>query len=1110
MAVATGLGAAGSEADEAARRAWEDEQARNDVRAMLENMKAAQEAKQRRANQLPYPDPVTDGVTMPVSAWIEADRARHRVLLQEFRADVLIVPVQVQASGVSRSSRALMTESLAMALAPGARVAPPRLVAGALGDGQRQVDRREVIDLANALRVRRIIWAWAGHRDDQRLHLYFEVQDLDKRMAFAADDARRPVTLEPLSFTNERLPLQVFREELPRVAQALGYTPSRPAQLPATALPSRFPPTLGDIAREKLPVVERALYLQLLASLIPEDADRARERLYERSLAIAWQLPPEHAATRLLLARAYHGLQMRQAALAVLAKPKDDAERALLAALNGNLDELDQARSRLPQSPLRLMADIDATEIRFAYESETATSAAEREAVLGALPKPWAQLAARRFIDADPMQLNRIDPLPALELLGQAFPGAGPAASARLRGGMVAGQSDAADVELALAPYLRTDVVKLDPHVCCTGGDAADARSTQLDVLDFLVESMTANVLYKAHRLIESQGLHREGLRYLDDVSAVFDGHPGLTALRAYAEQRLAEAADPAVQQALAQRAAATMDKSQAWGARGGRHASDLPMLFALSPSQWSGDRSRLAQIWGPAARAALANSSHRTDVLRASFDLFESIAEREALLKSVAGRFQGSAMPVILRAELEGQKGKPEAARAVLNEAARKGLPGWDLYQRLGYGLVDEGRYDEASAAFNAYPGFQRGSRVHPVMRDNNAYAAGSLLFWRDRTDLALPLYKIAAESQTGSHSGFISAARIGLLAGDYATAARYHHESMRRYDFDWSHRDFYALMHMLGEGKTAWDGLRVTIPRLRVPQLWHAALVGHRREGLGEAQYGKWLRDNGFVRPQQLERWATQYLAMAAIVDRVPGQASLDEIGRVEAIRKESELLQPFVRAYRAIRQRDFAGAEQTLAAAMDQGGLRAISRNTYVLPYYALAAVRAGKTAAAESRLAALPPDWSDHMDLLLARAVLDGATGKAGASGGFDKAFARRVFAENRPLLIEYQFADLAMSLHDLTGVAAYRDFALRMARFNQRVQPWEAWSWALAANLLEAGDERRSALQRAVYLDPQSVWVSRLPAKEVEAARTAVRANPPFTVPASRGRIDRGA
>lgn len=1102
--------AAAGAADEAARRAFEDEQARNDTRAMLERMKSMQEERRQRENQLPYPDPVIDGHALPPSPWLEAEKGRYRALLTEFRADVLIVPVQGQAAGVSRSTRALMTESLAAALAPGQRVAPPRLVAGALGDGLRQADRTAVIALANALKVRRILWVWAGHRKDQRLHVHFEVQDLGRQLAFTVNDARAAVTVEPLPFSDERVPLDVFRAALPRMVEALGYPPPRSARVAAGNLSERWPATLADIARAGVPAADRALHLQVLASLLPRDVGRARERLFERSLAIAWQLPPDHPSTRLLQARAYHGLGMRHAALAQLARSNGTAERALVAALNGNLDELDALRGKLAQSPLRLLAEIDATDIRFAYERDTAASVAEREALLVTLPAWLAPLAARRFIDAEPTALRHIDTLPVLELLGQTFPGAGPAVNARLRGGAVAGRSEAVDVELGLAPYLRADLVKLAPHLCCDAAEADKAGLTRLDLADFLIAAMAANVTFKATRLIDAQGAHRAGLRYLDDVAAVYDGHPDLFALRARAERNLAAAADPALRDTLAQRAGESNDRAWAWRAWGGEQASDRPSGVVRPPQHTAAERRQVVEDWGPEVRAALANATYRVEMLRAAFELADTVAEREALLKAAEGRFGGSAERYLLQAELETQRGRPEAARALLGEAVARGLPAWDLYQKLGVGLMDDGRYAEAAKAFNAYPGFRRDAAVHPVTRDNHAYAAGSLLYWRDRSDLALPLYRLAAGSDTGSSASLISSARIALLAGDYETAARHYHDNMRHYDFAWSHRDFYAVMHMLGEGATAWDGFKVTAPRLRVPQLWHAALVGHRREGLSEAQLARWLRDNGFVRDQQADVWAVQYLAMAAMTDRVPGNAAIEELERIVNVRRDSSLLLPLVRASRAMAQRDFAAAERMLGEAIDKAGKLELARVSYVLPQYALAALRSGQGAAAERRLAALPPAVVEPMDLLLARAVLDAAPGKANAVAGLEKAFARRVFAENRALPVEYQFAALAMSLHEFTRVAGYRDFALRMARFNQRVQPWEAWSHALAAALLPPGEERRSALRRAVYLDPQSRWLSSVPAEEVVAARATLQGGSPFAAPPSRSAARRGA
>lgn len=1086
--------------DEAARRlAWEEEQAENDMRAMFERLNARNKELEQRANELPYPDPVTVGIEKPRLDWLEKEKARYVRLLDDVRADVLLVPVQVQGSGVSRTTRALMTESLAAALPPDLRVAPPSVVARVTGDGQRQLVRAEVIAVANRVHARRIIWTYAGHRFDDRLHVYFEIQDLGERGGFHEADPRRPVSIAPLPFGHEdgNGPLQVFRAHLPQVLAALDYPAATPRTVPATALPQAFPASLGEIAHEDTTPVARALYLQLLAALVPANDTRGRERLYERSLTIAWQMPPADPATRLLLARAYHGLRMRPAALALLADPANDAEHALVAALQGNLPELDRLRQRITPSPLRLMAEIDAADMRFAYEAESVASHAEREALLASLPTLWRDLAARRFLASDPIGLNAVDPMPILELLGREFPLAGPSPAERIKRRMLAGRWQDTGVEIAIAPYLNPLVAQAGNIPCCAADASDQARATRLDILDFLVESAIADIVYSARRTIRAQGRYRDGLRALDDLDVAFRDHPELLPERAFADQQLAENAEPELQQALRERASASRSRAESAAAFGGLHPSDMPTHIDGPPPHIPGNMSRedvTARI-RYIGRTALAHVTHDSHMLGSVYQQLESAAERETLLQEAAGRFDGSSVPPLLLAMLEHEKGRPARAREVLAEAARQGLPSWEVYERLGREYLAEARYGEAAQAFKSYPGFGGASRVHPVGRDNLAYRVGSLLYWRGKPDLAVPLYRMAAESGTGSGANHTSTARLALLAGDYRAAAMAFHANMRRYDFAWSYRDFFCLMHMLGQGETAWEGFLITAHRLQVPQLWHAALVGHRREALRPAEYGQWLRDNRFVHAERVEPWVAGYLTMATVTDRMPDEDALAELGRLPT--HETTVLLPFAQAYRAIRQQDFTGAEALLADTLDKIELRGVKRAPYLLPYYALAAAQAGKTEAARTRIAAAKPAMADNMDLQLAIAVLDALSGKPEAPDGFARAFAHRIFAEDRPLLVEYEFADLAMWVHELTGEPAYRDYALKMARFNQRVQPWEAWSHALAALLLEPDEERRLATRRAVYLDPQSAWLARLPAAELDAARAAVRAKAPF-------------
>jgi hypothetical protein len=109
----------------------------------------------------------------PESDWRTSEKAFYAKLLSQAQFDTLVVPFQVSGWPFDRSTRALMTATLSLAIAQSGTVKTPDpyLVAKALGDGQRQITPEDVAKLANAMGVKRIIWGYAGHDKSGKMRI---------------------------------------------------------------------------------------------------------------------------------------------------------------------------------------------------------------------------------------------------------------------------------------------------------------------------------------------------------------------------------------------------------------------------------------------------------------------------------------------------------------------------------------------------------------------------------------------------------------------------------------------------------------------------------------------------------------------------------------------------------------------------------------------------------------------------------------------------------------------------------------------------------------------------------------------------------------------------
>jgi hypothetical protein len=213
--------------------------------------------------------------------------------------------------------------------------------------------------------------------------------------------------------------------------------------------------------------------------------------------------------------------------------------------------------------------------------------------------------------------------------------------------------------------------------------------------------------------------------------------------------------------------------------------------------------------------------------------------------------------------------------------------------------------------------------------------------------------------------------------------------------------------------------------------------------------------------------------------------GTIPLEVFNNTKMVRAKSDLVY-FLETYRAMRSSDYASANTGLKEAADRYDL---SMNTisYILPYYAFAAAKTGNSAEVEKILAKFSPD-KQGFDYYVARAVIDGIGGKTDQSLSLlRKGLLRRIFTDGRPVFVEYEYAEICEWLYLATNDAKYKEEALDWARKNQKLQPWYAWPYAMAAKLTSNQTERQRAVSMTVYLDRDSERLATIPKREISAA-----------------------
>jgi hypothetical protein len=1105
--------------------------------------------------------------TKPASVWQTNEKAFYTKLISSGRFDLLIVPCQVQQFALDRATRSLITAQIALAVAAEGkqRTPDPYLVARALGDGERRFDRQAVFRLADSIEAKQVLWCYIGH--DRKGRLRLTIQHVNRSSSPSSSQAGLR-SLGSVAFSDEVPPAEAVQALLPQALQVIGVDPAYLKPVPKKpAAASRLPDSPLALASDTSDPARNALRLQLLASLTPARAERSKERLIEKSLLALQAVPPASREHRVLKARAFMQLGLRVAALKLLGQPRNVDERYVIALLNGNLPEAEQLATKVSDE-LRFLATLDVNEMASQYGVRTKEASLAQVPALKLHGTVWPSLAQRALVDWD--LWSQFDNANTKAMLDSEFPIPGYTLESIARGARVLKDAGRlrAQIDLSVITHTRRVVEAQSKQWCCL---ALAAAPSAWDYLELLEAIGTDNLMRAADFSIKIQNTPENGLRVLAQIEGAYKDHPQFALARASAQLALAQrsaspARDGLVGSAYSQawdavfweqgqtrtadralRLLTALPSKDQFGARPNPYASDYP--FKGFYWTWEAD-GRNPPGYVVNAHAALANSAFDFDLVE---ELYSRYAEGEInrpdeqqrLIDSLRERFQGHPQRAQLLALNARERGDTDSAIRYYNEgiAARPGE--WSSYLELGKLLFEEGLDERAAKTFLSYPAFSKSSDEHPVNVANHALEAGSLFYWSGNFAAAKPLYRIAADLETGSEASMASDIRLRLLEGDYQAAMRQSLQRARRYGTPYAYRDYLGMLHAMGRSEDAWAAFDALLPQMEQPQIWETALVGHRKQAWDDKQMAAWAAKDPMAKAGPYVGYSALYLVRAGTTDRKPGaewvslieaierpvwklswgplekvvrpsmtggalksvgsSAPLDSYLPAYSLEAGSKVLVVsdlvyFARGYEALRRADY----RTAKAAFDEASTIYHPANpaiSYMLPYYAFAAAKAGDVSAVQALLDGMRKHYQRRFDYQLARAVIAALGAKPDeALRSLKLALHRRPYTEERPLYTEYQYAEIVEWLFAATGDTRYREVVLAWARANQSLNPWYAWPHAMVAKHSRDPKERQRAIAMTQYLDVKSERLSGIDKKEIEAATRDFAAMNPFLRP----------
>lgn len=471
----------------------------------------------------------------PLSSWLNNERRIAETYLRGARVSLLILPVQGDKNAFDPVERSLIARLLGDNIAQ----LGPNYVANAnavlqfLGTHRSTYSAADIRRLATIVRAEKILFLWAEHDRINQWNLTATLKTSDDA---SLDESR---TWTNLRFSDSLTPSASFKEILQEVAEFATD------QRPVTAFihpefdESKFvfPESLELLVKNssKSPL-HAAAYLQLIGMLHPRgDFNEIRDHLFERSLVQLENVSPEAPFYRYFKARAYAYLDRRPAAVAVLAQPIDRHEEALLAALNGNLPDLQSYVEGGETSVLRFMALKDLQKIGYWYSAKIDSDELEQFA----LDHPvWAPFLFRSFRDYEEWANY------TAATLKFGLEGLLPAEVTSLEN-HYAKQTVVGDFpdELDLTRLLWKHIEALEKKTVTAWASEPGARSivSTIDVLELAKTTSVANHLREVEEDLTKRVIPHAAIDQLSRFESIYRDHPAVTLLRGRALKAMAE-----------------------------------------------------------------------------------------------------------------------------------------------------------------------------------------------------------------------------------------------------------------------------------------------------------------------------------------------------------------------------------------------------------------------------------------------------------------------------------------------------------------------------------------------------------------------------------------
>ncbi|WP_317930157.1 hypothetical protein [Halioxenophilus sp. WMMB6] len=1038
-----------------------------------------------------YYTPLLSGIA-EATPWQLAERDYY---LQQLKAnapyDVLVVPTQNAGYSDLASRRYTAETWQQLLLANDFNSVPIQPVLNILGRHQRDYSDEAVYQLADELKVKAIYWLYAGDQvdgtqgylDQATGHMVPMNRELKLAVVKETNTTQAPWLssefLPEMHACNlngdpelKRTAIDFFAECMPELQQQFGLTNNIGKTLVTDAVSPELITAGLPLSSDTHPgnLVEQAYYVQLLATLVPDDAAFVEADLWLKSLLILNKLDPQSTDYKSLKARAYLQLGMRPLALTTLGEPTTAIEQSVRALMDGNLYDLKAAAEAIELPVAKLIARIDYFTMLYRYRGRfNSDDQKEITALLESNPALGYELN-RRVYDVDSWAQNsNVDLKQYLDLI---YPGPRDLEEALVQlNWQPNSTNDFSDViELEFQNHIDVLKEKMDqPH-------ADGAVVSAMDHLTLLEAIGHINLADRIRFLASTQGRPKVAAETFAIYETRLGGQVDLLKAR---NDLLAVQAEDANATERAEKQAE--EERYRW----------TYVYYYDAPNRYP-HRENDEIYWGINSIGLFQD--------RIAKALQRKGRIEPQLLTEFNSRFNGSPYKMNVELAIADQAGGEAAVIPVIEKALTQFDDVWGitwLYVKLQAGNGEFGKADKALKDYR--PFFEESRSYNRVGISQDAYDAGNLFYNNGQFDRAKYYFKISADLRTGSGGSIRAFAKLALLEHDYLTAYQGFYAGASRYNKTYDYATSLSLMSLLGKGELAFN-LDKELLTKKPHKLLSDTLMGLARFNKeSDENLCTWITTSAKEAPQLLEAGLLHQFAYTqdnldrAIAGRQASDKLLNCAKKVAGENNDySDFFTALVDFHQNFYRRDFVAARTSFDTA--QRACYQINRHGMkfkcLLPEYNIyLAAAMGQLEESKITMGIKPPMQS------AIKAAFDGD--HESALKWLNKAwvgYRGDGFNPKRVITDEYLFATLVEALIDKTGDERYAQLLVKKMQGFETIEPWHSWPYAVEAKYSTDKQRVERALAFTLYLDPNSARIADFSEADKEQARQWLQAN----------------